>query len=226
MIAPWNLPVLTATNEIFPAQAVGNAVILKHLAQTRICKERSASAFVAAGLPEGVFQLLMTTNGDTARLIEQAHHDHVLFTASVEVGRDLQKAKAGDLSELDLELGGKDPADVLVDANIGFEAERIVGAAFFNSDQSCCGIERVYVHRDVYADFVAKVVGTVTACRLGNPTDADVTLGPFVSTKAAGFVRGQTAEAVGQGARTLIDPPSSLRTRRARPIWPRRSWWT
>lgn len=206
VIAPWNFPLLTATNAIFPALAAGNAVILKHSAQTLISGERFATGFAAAGLPEGVFQLLMTTNGDTTRLIEEAHHDHVVFTGSVEVGRDLQKANAGNFSGIDLELGGKDPAYVRADANVAFAAEQIADGAFFNSGQSCCAIERVYVHREVYTDFVAKLVEIVTSYQLGNPTDVDVTLGPVVSTKAADFVRGQIAEAVGQGARALIDP--------------------
>lgn len=206
VIAPWNFPLLTATNAIFPALAAGNAVILKHSAQTLLCGERFAAAFAAAGMPEGVFQLLMTTNGDTTRLIGEAHHDHAVFTGSVEVGRDLQKANAGSFSGIDLELGGKDPAYVRADANVAFAAEQIVDGAFFNSGQSCCGIERVYVHKAVYEDFVAKVVAIVRAYRLGNPTDSSVTLGPVVSTKAADFVRGQIADAVAQGARALIAP--------------------
>ena len=206
VIAPWNFPYLTATNAIFPALAAGNAVVLKHSAQTFVCGERFAEAFAAAGLPEGVFQLVLTTNDDTVDLIKEGHHDHIVFTGSVGVGRYLQQANAVNFSGIDLELGGKDPAYVRADANIEFAADSLVDGAFFNSGQSCCGIERIYVHKDVYQRFVDRVVETVNAYRLGDPTDPETTLGPVVKTGAADFVRGQVADAVEAGARSLIDP--------------------
>ncbi|EAQ43977.1 succinate semialdehyde dehydrogenase [Roseobacter sp. MED193] len=206
VIAPWNFPFLTATNAVFPALAAGNSVVLKHSAQTLVCGERFAQAFAAAGLPEGVFQQIMPTNADTTTLIEEGHHDHIVFTGSVGVGRYLQQVNAVNFSGIDLELGGKDPAYVRSDANIGFAAESLVDGAFFNSGQSCCGIERIYVHKDVFQSFVDKVVEHVNAYRLGNPTLPETTLGPVVNTTAADFVRGQVAEAVASGARMLIDP--------------------
>lgn len=206
VIAPWNFPYLTATNAIFPALAAGNAVVLKHSAQTLVCGERFAEAFAAAGLPKGVFQVILTTNDDTATLIGEGHHDHIVFTGSVGVGRHLQQADAVNFSGIDLELGGKDPAYVRADADIDFAAENLVDGAFFNSGQSCCGIERIYVHEDAFDPFVARVVDLVNAYKLGNPTDPDTTLGPVVKPGAAEFVRGQIEEAVAQGATALIDP--------------------
>ncbi|OUS03972.1 aldehyde dehydrogenase [Rhodobacterales bacterium 52_120_T64] len=206
VIAPWNFPYLTATNAIFPALAAGNAVVLKHSAQTLVCGERFSEAFAAAGLPADAFQLILTTNDDTTTLITEGHHDHIVFTGSVGVGRSLQQADAVNFSGIDLELGGKDPAYVRADANVDFAAESLVDGAFFNSGQSCCGIERIYVHRDVYQPFVAKVVEFVNAYRLGDPTNVEVNLGPVVKTASADFVRGQINEAVTAGARALIDP--------------------
>ena len=206
VIAPWNFPYLTATNAIFPALAAGNAVVLKHSAQTLLCGERFAEAFAAAGLPEGVFQLILTSNEDTTKLIGEGHHDHIVFTGSVSVGRHLQQQNAGNFSGIDLELGGKDPAYVRADADVNFAATSLVDGAFFNSGQSCCGIERIYVHKDIYQPFVERFVEEVKAYRMGNPTDSDVTLGPVVRTDAAEFVRGQVAEAVAAGARALIAP--------------------
>lgn len=206
VIAPWNFPYLTATNAIFPALAAGNAVVLKHSAQTLVCGERFAEAFAAAGVPDGVFQLLLPTNDDTATLIGEGHHDHIVFTGSVGVGRHLQQANAVNFSGIDLELGGKDPAYVRADADVSFAAENLVDGAFFNSGQSCCGIERIYVHQDVFAPFVDKVAEVVKGYRLGNPTDPDVNLGPVVKPGAADFVRGQIDDAIAAGAKALIDP--------------------
>ena len=206
VIAPWNFPYLTATNAIFPSLAAGNVVVLKHSAQTLVCGERFTEAFAAAGLPEGVFQVVLPTNDDTATLIGEGHHDHIVFTGSVGVGRYLQQANAVNFSGIDLELGGKDPAYVRADANVDFAAESLVDGAFFNSGQSCCGIERIYVHKDVYRPFLDKVVEVVSAYRLGDPTDPKATLGPVVKTGAADFVRGQIDDAVADGARSLIDP--------------------
>lgn len=206
VIAPWNFPYLTATNAIFPALAAGNAVVLKHSAQTLVCGERFAEAFAAAGLPEGVFQLILSSNDDTAKLIAEGHHDHIVFTGSVGIGRYLQQTNAVNFSGIDLELGGKDPAYVRADANVDFAAESLVDGAFFNSGQSCCGIERIYLHEDVYERFVDKVTEAVNAYKLGDPTDLETNLGPVVKPGAADFVRGQVKEALGQGARALIDP--------------------
>lgn len=206
VVAPWNYPFLTAANAIFPALAAGNAVVLKHSAQTLVCGERFFEAFSAAGLPEGVFQLCLTTNEATTSLIQEGLHDHIVFTGSVAVGRHLQEANAKHFSGIDLELGGKDPAYVRSDANVSWAAENLVDGAFFNSGQSCCGIERIYVHREVYRAFVDRFAEVTKSYVLGNPTDDRVTLGPLVSGKAADFVRSQVAEAVGRGARALIGP--------------------
>jgi acyl-CoA reductase-like NAD-dependent aldehyde dehydrogenase len=111
-----------------------------------------------------------------------------------------------NFSGIDLELGGKDPAYVRADANVGFAATSLVDGAFFNSGQSCCGIERIYVHRDIAQPFVEKVVETVEAYQLGDPTDPSTTLGPVVKPGAADFVRGQINDALTAGARALIDP--------------------
>jgi acyl-CoA reductase-like NAD-dependent aldehyde dehydrogenase len=129
----------------------------------------------------------------------------VAFTGSVAGGHAVTQEAAGRFIGLGLELGGKDPAYVRQDADLGHAVENLVDGAMFNSGQSCCGIERIYVHRDVYDRFVAGCVELVHAYVLGNPLDPATTLGPLVRTSAAEFVRAQIAEAVQQGARPLID---------------------
>lgn len=205
VIAPWNFPYLTSVNTIIPALLAGNTVILKHSAQTPLCAERYAEAFAAAGLPDGVFQFLHLSHADTERVIKAPEVDFVGFTGSVPGGRMVEAAAAGRFIGVGLELGGKDPAYVRADADIGHAVETLVDGAFFNSGQSCCGIERIYVDAAVYPKFIGGVVDLVTSYVLGDPSDPATTLGPLVRTAAADFVRAQTAEATAAGAKALID---------------------
>lgn len=205
-IAPWNFPFMTAVNSIIPALMAGNAVILKHAQQTLLCAERIADAFKAAGLPDGLFQVLHMSHDQTAEVIQSNEINYVAFTGSVPAGAVMEKTAAGQFIGMGLELGGKDPAYVCPDANLAYAAENLVDGAFFNTGQSCCGIERIYVHEAVYDDFVEKFVAVVNNYVLGSPLDPDTTLGPLVSTKAADFVRGQIDDAIKAGAKALIDP--------------------
>ncbi len=207
VIAPWNYPYLTAVNAVVPALAAGNAVILRHSAQTPLCAERFGEAFAAAGLPEGVFQFLHAGHDDVAWLIGELAVDHVAFTGSVAGGRAVQRAAAERrFPSVGLELGGKDPAYVRPDADLDQAVAGLVDGAFFNAGQSCCGIERIYAHEAVYARFVDAYVESARAYRLGDPRDPATTLGPLVRPEAAAFVRGQVAEAVAAGAKALLDP--------------------
>jgi acyl-CoA reductase-like NAD-dependent aldehyde dehydrogenase len=206
VIAPWNFPYLTSVNAIMPALLAGNSVILKHSAQTPLCAERLQQAFDAAGLPAGVFQHLHLNHADTEALIKSPLVNFVAFTGSVPGGEMVERAAAGRFIGVGLELGGKDPAYVRKDANLQHAIETVTDGAMFNSGQSCCGIERVYVDAAIYDEFVAGVTTLVAGYRLGRPDDADTNLGPMVKTAAADFARGQIDEAVAAGARTLIDP--------------------
>ncbi|MCM0151334.1 aldehyde dehydrogenase family protein [Photobacterium galatheae] len=205
VIAPWNYPYLTAVNSIVPALLAGNSVILKHSAQTPLCAERLKAAFDAAGLPEGVFQFLHLSHDDTTALIQSTQISHVAFTGSVPAGAHVEQAVAGRFIGVGLELGGKDPAYIREDADLDAAVETAIDGAFFNSGQSCCGIERIYVHASVYDTFVEKAVAIVNQYTLGRSDDPDTTLGPLVRASAADFVRGQIAEAVAQGAVAHID---------------------
>lgn len=205
-IAPWNYPYLTAVNSLVAALMAGNTVLLKHSAQTPLCAERLDQAAREAGLPEGVFQILHLGHEQVARTIADPRVDFVAFTGSVAGGLAVQQAAGARFIGLGLELGGKDPAYVRADADLPHAIENLTDGAFFNSGQSCCGIERIYVHRSIYNAFVEGVVETVKQLRLGNPLDPATTLGPMVRNSAADLVRSQIAEATAQGARALIDP--------------------
>lgn len=207
VIAPWNYPYLTAVNAIFPALAAGNTVLLKHSAQTPLCAERFQAAFDAAGLPAGVFQHLHLDHDTTLALAGGGEARLVCFTGSVPGGRAVQAAAAGRaFAATNLELGGKDPAYVRHDADLAHAVENLVDGACFNAGQSCCGIERIYVHERLYDDFVAGYVGLASAYVLDDPLRPETTLGPMVRAASADFARGQVEEAVRQGARDLIDP--------------------
>ncbi len=206
VLAPWNYPYLTSVNSVVPAIMAGNAVILKHSNQTPLCAERFAECFREAGLPDGVFQFLHCTHEQAAAMIASPMIDFVAFTGSVEGGHAVQKAASGRFIGTGLELGGKDPAYVRPDCNLAHAVENLVDGAFFNSGQSCCGIERIYVHQEIYDRFVDGFVALTRQYRLGNPLDPNVNLGPMVRTRAAEFARGQVREAVAAGARSLVDP--------------------
>lgn len=206
VIAPWNYPYLTSVNTVIPALMAGNAVILKHSAQTPLCAERYAEVFREAGLPAGLFSYLHLDHAETTRVIHASEVDFVAFTGSVPGGEMVETAAAGRFIGVGLELGGKDPAYVRADADIANAVENLVDGAFFNSGQSCCGIERIYVHQDVFDEFLEGFVELTRGYKLGNPTDPETTIGPLVRTSAAEFARSQVADAVNAGARTLIEP--------------------
>jgi len=200
VIAPWNYPYLTAINAIMPAILAGNAVILKHSAQTPLCAERLFDAFAAAGLPEGVFQYLHLNHADTEYVIKDQRINHVAFTGSVPGGEMVEKAAAGRFIGIGLELGGKDPAYIRADADIAHAVDTTMDGAFYNSGQSCCGIERIYVDESIHDEFIKQAVAWVKNLKLGRSDDPDTSMGPVVRASAAGFVREQTAEAISQGA--------------------------
>jgi acyl-CoA reductase-like NAD-dependent aldehyde dehydrogenase len=204
-IAAWNYPYLIAVNSIVPALMAGNVVILKHSAQTPLCAERFAQCLAAAGLPDGVFQALHMSHEDTERVVRDPRVDFIAFTGSVAGGHAVQRAAADRFVGTGLELGGCDPVYVRHDADIAHAVENIVDGAYFNSGQSCCGLQRIYVHDAIYDPFVEGYVELTRKYVLGNPLDGQTTLGPVVRTSAATAIRRQIAQSVSAGAAPIID---------------------
>ncbi|HEY7181168.1 MAG TPA: aldehyde dehydrogenase family protein [Blastocatellia bacterium] len=205
-LAPWNYPWLASVNAVVPAILAGNSVILKIAPQTPLVAERYAEAFKAAGLPEGVFQFLHIDHDQVAEVIKDSRIGFVAFTGSVAGGHAVQRAAGERFIATGLELGGKDPAYVRPDAPMAATIENLVDGAMFNSGQSCCAVERIYVHRDVFDQFVEGFVELTKQYKLGNPLDSATTLGPMVRVDAADKARAHIADALKKGARTLIDP--------------------
>ena len=206
VIAAWNYPYLIAVNSLVPALMAGNSVVLKHSGQTALVAERVLAAFQQAGMPEGLLSVLHLTHGQSAQIIQDSRIAHVNFTGSVAGGHAVQEAARGRFIGLGLELGGKDPAYVRADADMQVTAEALVDGSFFNSGQSCCGIERIYADAAIAGDLTARMVALTQDYRLGNPLLQDTTMGPMVRTGAANMVRRQIDHAVAAGATALIDP--------------------
>jgi acyl-CoA reductase-like NAD-dependent aldehyde dehydrogenase len=207
-IAPWNYPYLTAVNSIIPALMAGNTVVLKHASHTLLVAERFQKAFDKAKLPKGVFQHLVMNHAQASGVISDGLANMVCFTGSVAGGRAMEQAAVGRFINVGLELGGKDPAYVRADANLAHAVENLVDGAFFNSGQSCCGIERIYVHKSLYMDFVGGFVDLTKKYVLGSPLDEATTLGPMIKPEAADFVRKQIKSALRGGAKAHIDAKS------------------
>ncbi len=146
------------------------------------------------------------SHAGTEQAIGDANVDFVAFTGSVAGGRAIQAAASKRFIATGLELGGKDPAYVRPDCDFEATVENLVDGAFYNSGQSCCAIERIYVHEAIYEDFAAGLILSARNLQLGDPRREATTLGPMVRPAAADFVRGQVDEAIRAGAVPMIDP--------------------
>jgi len=205
VLAPWNYPFLTAVNAVVPAILAGNAVVLKHSDQTPLAGERMVEAFREAGLPEGVLQSVIMDHDAVARVIADERVGYVHFTGSVEGGRAVKRAASERFIGVGLELGGKDPAYVRRDADLERAVAGLVDGTLFNAGQSCCGVERIYVQRDLFDAFVEGFVAQARGYRLGDPRDPETTLGPMVRTANAELAREHVRAAVARGAVPLIE---------------------
>ena len=205
VIAPWNYPYNTSVNSIVPSLLAGNCVILKHSSQTPLCAEQLLKASEKAGLPKNVFQILHLDHSSTSKVIADSRIDHVLFTGSVSGGIEVKKAIGTRFIGAGLELGGKDPAYVRADCNFDHAVENLVDGSYYNSGQSCCGIERIYVDEKIFDNFVDAFKAQTEKYILDNPLDNSTNLGPVVKLSAANNIRDQVSKALNNGAKNIID---------------------
>jgi acyl-CoA reductase-like NAD-dependent aldehyde dehydrogenase len=202
-ISAWNYPLLITVNVVVPAVLAGNSVILKHANRTALCGEAFARAFAAAGAPEGLVTAVDATHETCARIIARPEVGYVSFTGSVRGGHEVYREGAKRFIDVGLELGGKDPAYVAPDADLDHAIANIVDGAYYNAGQSCCGIERIYVHASIYDRFVEGALAEVRKYKLGDPLDAATTMGPLAQAGAPEKLEAQVEEARGKGARVL-----------------------
>jgi acyl-CoA reductase-like NAD-dependent aldehyde dehydrogenase len=201
----WNYPLLTAVNVVIPAVLAGNAVVLKHSPRSPLCGAHFEHAFKAAGAPKGLVQALDCDHATSERIAGDARIDHVAFTGSVYGGHRIYAAAASKrFVEVGLELGGKDAAYVAADADLARAVSGIVDGACYNAGQSCCAVERAYVHRSLYEQFIEAALVELRAYVLGDPMASTTTLGPMAQPVQPAFIEAQVKEAVAHGARLLL----------------------
>jgi acyl-CoA reductase-like NAD-dependent aldehyde dehydrogenase len=199
----WNYPLLTAVNVVVPALLAGNAVVIKHSPRSPLSGEHFARAFAAAGAPEGLVQAVHCDHEATEAAVADPRVDHVVFTGSVFGGHRIQQAAAGHFLHVGLELGGNDPAYVAQDCDLDATVAGIVDGAIYNAGQSCCAVERVYVHRSLYEAFVAAAEPLVRAYIMGDPMDEKTTLGPVAQPSHVADLEAMVKDAEANGARIV-----------------------
>lgn len=200
-ISAWNYPWLVGCNVFIPALLTGNTVLYKPSEFAALTGLAMARLFSEAGFPDDVFVPVIGAGETGAALLEQPL-DGVFFTGSYATGRKINQAVAGRLLHVGLELGGKDPIYVCQDVDSASAAAGIADGAFYNNGQSCCAVERIYVHQAIYADFVEAFVRTVEGFVIGDPLAADTYLGALTRRGAqVEVLEAQVADALAKGAK-------------------------
>ena len=189
-------------NSLIPALLVGNTVILKPSPQTPTIVEHISEIFTEAGLPRNVIQYF---HAGSPLIIESIVRNPkialICFTGSEAGGLAVQKAAADRFVSVGLELGGKDPAYIRSDVDLAWAAEEIVDGAVFNSGQSCCSLERIYVDEKIHEKFVEKIQEVLKNYKLGDPFDKDTHLGPVVSKRSKETIEAHVKDAIDKGAK-------------------------
>ncbi|MBF8188272.1 aldehyde dehydrogenase [Nonomuraea sp. K274] len=191
VIVPWNFPMLIMSWGMAPALAAGNTVIVKPAEWTPLTALRLAELALAAGLPEGVLQVLPGA-GEVAgaRLVEHPDVAKIVFTGSTEVGKEIAAKAASHVKRITLELGGKSANIVFADSDLEKAAKTAPYAVFDNAGQDCCARSRVLVQASVYDEFMERLAGAVRAVKVGDPRDESTEMGPLISQEHLARVRG------------------------------------
>jgi len=201
-ISAWNYPWFVGSNVFVPALLAGNAVLYKPSEFAAMTGLAIARLLHESGVPEDVFVPVLGAGEAGAALIAQPV-DGVFFTGSVATGRRISQALAGRMVKVQLELGGKDPVYVCEDVDIARAAASVADGAFYNTGQSCCSVERVYVHHAIFDAFVQAFVAQVKGFRRGDPMNEATYLGPLTRAAQADVLEAQVADAVAKGARVV-----------------------
>jgi acyl-CoA reductase-like NAD-dependent aldehyde dehydrogenase len=202
-ISAWNYPYFVSSNVAVPALLAGNAVLFKPSEFASLSGIAMAQALHDAGVPEAVFQVVLGNGAAGAALVELPVQG-VFFTGSYATGARIAKAAAGRMIKVQLELGGKDPAYVRPDVDLKAAAASLADGAFYNTGQSCCSVERIYVHASVYDAFVEAFVAEVKGYALGDPTRDATYLGAITRPSHLDYLGHQVVDAVSRGARLLL----------------------
>jgi acyl-CoA reductase-like NAD-dependent aldehyde dehydrogenase len=201
-ISAWNYPYFVGTNVFLPALIAGNSVVYKPSEFASLSGAHIASLLHGAGVPREVFVPLYGDGTVGAALLTEKING-VYFTGSYRTGMKVAEAAARSLAKVQLELGGKDPVYVCEDVDIPAAAEGIADGAFYNAGQSCCSVERIYVHKKVFEQFVAHFVKVVGAFVVGDPLDDKTYIGPLARQAQLGVLEMQIQDAKAKGAKLL-----------------------
>ena len=202
-VSAWNYPWFVGSNVFVPALLTGNSVLYTPSEFAAMTGLEIARLMHAAGVPEGVFTAVIGDGKVGAHLVAQPV-DGIFFTGSVATGKRIAASVAGRLVKLQLELGGKDPVYVCDDVDVARAAVGIADGAFYNTGQSCCSVERIYVSRKVFAPFVEAFVAEVRRYRRGDPADDSTYIGPLTRAPQLKVLEAQVKDAVKKGAKVLL----------------------
>ena len=201
-ISAWNYPYFVGANVYVPALLTGNAVLYKPSEFATLSGLEMAKMLYASGVPQDVF-VPVTGGGEVGALLLKQPVDGIFFTGSYATGGKIAAAAGKRMIKVQLELGGKDPIYICEDADVQAAAAAVADGAFYNTGQSCCAVERIYVHESIYADFVEAFVGTVRGFKTGDPRDETTYIGPLTRKAQLAVLKRQVADAVKQGAQLL-----------------------
>src|ERR1700733_5927959 len=213
IISPWNYPFSIPATETLAALVAGNAVVLKPSELTTLVALELASLLHSAGVPKDVFQVVVGDGATGAALIHsrideaktgEAKIDKLVFTGSVATGKRIASAAAERLLPMVLELGGKDPMLVLDDADVDVASSAAVWGAFVNAGQTCLSVERCYVHRSLYEQFLRACAEKTKKLRVGPGLDRETDVGPMIHERQLQIVENHLRDAVAHGARVLV----------------------
>mgnify|MGYP001060053446 FL=1 len=200
IISPWNFPFLIPFCDILSALTAGNTVVLRPSTTTPLTALLVGEIFIEAGLPPGVLNIVVCRVPEAEAMIVDRDVQTVMFTGSTGIGRRVIELCSRNLTNVTLELGGKDPMIVLEDADLEKAARGAVWAAFMNCGQSCGSVERVYVARTIAEAFTARVVELARGVRVGDPFAEGVEMGPMATAGQLRTVEGHLADARAKGA--------------------------
>ena len=202
-ISAWNYPWFVGGNVFIPALLTGNAVLYKPSEYAAMTGQAIARLLHGAGVPEDVF-ICLTGGGTVGAALLEQKIDGLFFTGSYATGARIAQALGPRFIKLQLELGGKDPSYVCEDANPQLAAESLADGAMYNTGQSCCSVERIYVHEKIYDAFVAAFVATVKTFKVGDPMEDSTYIGAITRAAQLNVLDAQVADAQAQGATLLL----------------------
>jgi len=202
-ISAWNYPYLVGVNVFIPALIAGNTVFYKPSEYTTLTGQHIQKLLYESGVPENCFQLAMG-KGNVGNYLLDIDLDGYFFTGSYKTGMKIAARTAGKLVPYQLELGGKDPLYVMDDVeDINKVASAALEGVVYNSGQSCCAVERIYVHEKIYDRFVQSFVEQAGKMIIGDPTDPATEIGPLARKEQRLFLNDQIADATGKGAKIV-----------------------